>query len=127
MAPQPLSPAIAVAPATSKKRVKIDRPSVFPRRRRIPASGSSRSPNRTGGNVRWSSVAGSSRATADGVWIANVVAGSALFAGNDQVVPVSEVHADGEMLAVAPEGRPVKDKVIGAGKIVPLVGRMVSG
>jgi hypothetical protein len=59
--------------------------------------------------------------------MANVAAGNAIFAGNDQVVLVSWVHADGAMVAVAPEGRPVMDKVIGAGKIVPLVGRMVSG
>jgi hypothetical protein len=77
--------------------------------------------------VRGSSVPGASRATVEGVWMASVVAGSALFAGNDQVVLVSMVHAEGEMVAVAPEGRPVRDKVIGAGKIVPLVGRIESG
>jgi hypothetical protein len=59
--------------------------------------------------------------------MANVVAGSALFAGNDQVVLVIWVHEAGPMVAVAPEGMPVRDKVIGAGKIVPLVGRIVSG
>ena len=61
--------------------------------------------------------------------MANVVAvvGSAVFAGNDQVVAVTGAHEDEAMVAIAPEGRPVRDKVIGAGKIVPLVGRMVSG
>ena len=59
--------------------------------------------------------------------MANVAAGNAIFAGNDQVVLLSWVHVDGTITAVAPEGRPVRDKVIGEGKIVPLVGRMVSG
>ena len=57
----------------------------------------------------------------------NVVAGSALFAGNVQVVEVTGAHKDGPMVAIAPGGRPVTDKVIGAGKSVPLVGTMVSG
>jgi hypothetical protein len=57
----------------------------------------------------------------------NVVADRALLAGNDQVVLVIWVHDDGAMVAVAPEGRPVTDKVIGAGKTVPMVGRMESG
>ena len=77
--------------------------------------------------MRWSLVPGSSRATVDGVWMANVVAGSALFAGNDQVVLVIWAHEAGPMVAIAPEGTPVRDKVIGAGKTVPLVGRIVSG
>jgi hypothetical protein len=59
--------------------------------------------------------------------MARVVAGSAIFAGKDHVAPVSWVHEFGETAAVAPEGRPVRDKAIGAGKIVPLVGRMESG
>lgn len=59
--------------------------------------------------------------------MANVVPDVLLVAGNDQVVLVIWVHEEGEMVAIAPEGRPVRDKVIGAGKIVPLEGRMVSG
>ncbi len=76
--------------------------------------------------MRRNSVSGASRATAEGVWMVSAVAGSAIFAGNDQVVPLSWLQEEGVMVAVAPAGRPVRDKVIGAGKIVPLVGRIES-
>jgi hypothetical protein len=49
------------------------------------------------------------------------------LAGKDHEVPVSGVHDDGTMIAVAPGGIPLTVNVTGVGKIVPAVGTMSSG
>lgn len=68
----------------------------------------------------------SMRAVCDGTWILTVTGVNTILAGKDHELPVSWVHVDGPTVAVAPPGIPVKVKVAGVGKLVPLVGAMSS-
>src|SRR5580698_10694817 len=98
----------------------------LPARRRRAAKGSSRIPRNRGGRIRPSGAPRSSATEAGGNCTVRVRVGTTVFAGKDHDVPVSRVQVDGPMAAVAPDGRPVTVRVIGAGNSVPLVGTMAS-
>jgi len=49
-----------------------------------------------------------------------------VFAGNDHELPEVAAHVDGVTAAVAPEGIPLRVRVVSAGKLVPLAGARLS-